>query len=129
MKTPAALVILGVLLFIFDMNMPLRIGRILKDIPWYLCLVCLAAGTLLGLIRGPNAVRLTVVLWTISIALYVVAMTLGPRLGAVPVYKPLINFPAMNPAVAIVATVFLVLAVIQGIRAYRAQAAIQSPTP
>ena len=106
------------------MNLPLRTGRA-SDWVYYLSLVCLAGGVGWGLVRGPDAVRLSVALATTSLALFVIAMMVTPRTVGGPGPKPLINFPEMNSGIAGLAALFLVLAAIQGFRALRADRATE----
>jgi hypothetical protein len=63
-----------------------------------------------------------VALATTSLAVFIIAMMgVEPTIGG-PGPKPLLYVPDMNAGIAGVAALFLALAVVQGFRAYRAEA-------
>ena len=117
MKTSVVLLITAPALFILAMNSPFG------GDPGILVLLSYAsavAGIYWGLTRGTPAARRAVALSAISLALFWLSVAFAPSHSILMLAKPpLIAVPNLEPVLATAATIFLVLAVIQWIRAFR----------
>jgi hypothetical protein len=117
MKVPGLLAVFVALLLVVQFISPFN-GTALLFLPVGSALACFALAVILGIVRGPAAVRWAMLLWLASfgflvLSILALAMTPGSTGWRTDTTVPVVLF-ALSVA-------FLILAITQGIRAARAE--------